>query len=138
MNKTTAPKVENIKREWHYIDASDQVLGRLAEKVAVLIMGKHKPDFAPNQNMGDVVVITNASKITITGNKLRDKKYYWHTGFPGAIKSKSLGKVMETKPEEALTKAVKGMLPRNRLQSLRMNNLHIYAGKEHPHQAQEK
>lgn len=137
MQKTYAPNNKQIKKEWHFIDADNKVLGRLASDIAVLLMGKNKPQYAPNAEIGDKVVVTNASKIAVTGKKLHDKTYYHHTGYPKGLRSITLEKLLEKKPTEVLRKAVEGMLPKNRLRKVRMSNLYIYEGIEHPHKAQE-
>lgn len=138
VNKTFSPKMNEFKPEWHYIDATDQVLGRLATKVAKIIVGKNKAIFTPNENIGDKVVIYNASKIRFTGNKPQGKIYYHHTGFPKGLRAESLGHLFARKPIEVIRKAVSGMLPNNKLRKIRIKNLYIYEGKEHPHTAQEK
>ncbi len=136
MEKTYAPNAKQIIKEWHFIDADNKVLGRLATEVAVLLMGKNKPQYAPNAEIGDKVVIINAAKIAVTGNKLKDKVYYHHTGFPKGLRSITMGKLLDKKPTEVLRKAIEGMLPKNRLRKERMSNLYIYEGTEHPHKAQ--
>ena len=135
MNKTYAPNPKNIDTAWHHIDAEGKVLGRVASDIAKLIMGKHKPTFAPNQNVGDKVVVTNAGKVVITGNKAENKVYYRHTTYPGGIKSETYEKLLERRPTEVLRKAVYGMLPKNKLRDVRIKNLHIYASDTHPHGA---
>lgn len=131
-------KAENVERKWHYIDASGKTLGRLAKDIAIILIGKDKAGFVPNQNLGDKVVVTNAEKVVVTGNKLKDKIYNWYTGFPGGLRSETLGNLMKRKPTEALIRAVRGMLPKNRLQEDRMKNLYVYEGPEHPHKGQVK
>lgn len=135
-NKTTVVKAKDIKREWHHFNADGVILGKLAEDIARLLIGKDKVLQAPNANVGDIVVVTNAEKIAVTGKKMTDKKYYWHTGFPKGLREITLGKLIIKKPEEVIYNAVKGMLPKNRLQKERLANLHVYAGENHPHQAQ--
>ena len=136
MNKTYSPKPRDLTADWYLVDADNQVLGRLASQVAQLLMGKHKSSFAPHLNTGDFVVVTNASKIKVTGNKLTDKQYYHHSGYPGGIKQISLEHQLQKDPAEVIRTAVKGMLPKNRLQDDRLNRLKIYASAEHPHAAQ--
>lgn len=138
MQKTYAPNPNKIEKDWHFIDAQGQVLGRLATDIASKLMGKNKAVFAPNEDMGDKVVVTNAAKIAVTGNKMKNKVYYHHTGYPSGLRSETMEKLMARKPEEVLRKAVLGMLPKNKLRKVRMANLYIYKDSEHPHQAQEK
>ncbi len=138
MQKTYAPNPNKIEKSWHFIDAQGQVLGRLATDIASKLMGKNKAIFAPNEDLGDKVVVTNASKIAVTGNKMKNKVYYHHTGYPSGLRSETMEKLMARKPEEVLRKAVLGMLPKNKLRKVRMANLYIYKDSEHPHQAQEK
>jgi large subunit ribosomal protein L13 len=121
--------------QWHILDAENQIVGRLATQVATLLRGKGKPEFVNNMDCGDHVVIINAAKLVFTGNKLEDKHYYHHSWYPGGIKSVSAKKLMETKPELVMEKAVKGMLPKNKLQNEWMKRLHVYASSDHPHQA---
>lgn len=137
MQKTFAPNSKNISKEWHFIDADNKVLGRLAAEIVVLLMGKNKAVYAPNAEVGDKVVVINAAKVAVTGRKLENKVYQHYTGFPGGLRSETLGKLLARKPTEVLRKAIMGMLPKNRLRDLRMNNLYIYEGAEHPHKAQE-
>ena len=134
--KTHSTKASDIEREWHLVDADGVVLGRLASEVAKLLRGKHKPYFAPHLDCGDHVVVTNAAKVLMTGNKLIDKKYYRHSGYPGGLREISYAKLMTTRPEMAVEKAVKGMLPHNSLGRNMLRKLKVYAGPEHPHQAQ--
>ncbi len=135
--RTFSPKAADVKRQWHVIDASDVVLGRLASQAAVLLRGKHKPIFAPHVDTGDFVIIVNAAKVALTGNKLADKRAYRHSGYPGGLRSVAYGDLMATSPERAVTKAVKGMLPKNSLGRQMLRKLKVYAGPEHPHQAQQ-
>lgn len=128
MMKTYSVKVNDIKREWHTIDASDEILGKLATRVANLLMGKHKPLFSRNADVGDFVVVTNAAKIQVTGNKPTQKLYRSHSGYPGGFKSVSMEKLMATYPERVIEHAVKGMLPKNRLTAKMMKRLRVYAG----------
>ncbi len=130
-------KAGDIQKEWVEIDAAGKTLGRLATEVARILIGKHKPTFSPHIDVGDFVVIFNAEKIVLTGKKLADKRHFRHSGYPGALRSETVGEVLASKrPERVLEHAVKGMLPRNKLRQDRMNKLKIYAGPTHPHQAQ--
>ena len=130
--KTYAPKAADIKREWHTIDAADEILGKVATRAAHLLSGKNKTIYAPNADVGDFVVIINANKIKYTGKKAEQKTYYRHSGYPGGLRSASLGKVMLETPELALEHAVKGMLPKNRLNARMMKRLRIFSGIEVP------
>lgn len=134
--KTYSTKLSDIKREWHVIDAADNILGKLATQVAILLMGKRKPLFSRHMDMGDFVVIVNAEKIQVTGNKPLQKIYYRHSGYPGGLKSVSLEKMMQTHPTRVIESAVKGMLPKNRLRARMMKRLRIYIGEIHPHTSQ--
>jgi large subunit ribosomal protein L13 len=134
--KTYAVKESDIKREWHVIDASGEILGRLATQVASLLMGKHKPMFCRNLDTGDFVVVINADKIRVTGNKAKQKLYYRHSGYPGGLKSISLEKMMQTNPTRVIELAVKGMLPHTRLGAKMIKKLRIYVGDTHPHLSQ--
>ncbi len=131
--KTYSAKASDIKREWHVFDASGKVLGRLATQVASLLMGKHKPMYSPNLDTGDFVVVINATKVQVTGNKAKQKVYYRHSGYPGGLKSISLEKMMQTHPTRVIEYAVKGMLPHNRLGAKMFKKLKVYAGDTHPH-----
>ena len=135
--KTFTATPATIKREWCVVDATDKTLGRLASELAFRLRGKHKPEFTPNMDTGDHMVVINAEKIKVTGNKLEDKMYHRHTGYIGNLKSISLGKLLEQHPERVLQKAVKGMLPRNPLGRAVFRKLHVYAGPDHPHAAQQ-
>lgn len=135
--KTFSAKPEEVRREWYVVDAADKTLGRLATELASRLRGKHKPEYTPHVDTGDHIVVVNASRIRVTGNKLKDKTYYRHTGYVGNLKSISLEKLLEEKPEQALQFAVKGMLPRNRLGRAMIKKLRIFAGPEHNHQAQQ-
>lgn len=135
--KTFSAKPQEVKREWFVIDATDKVLGRLSTEVAHRLRGKHKPEFTPHVDTGDHIVIINAHKIAVTGNKEEAKIYYSHTGFPGGIKEINLRKLREKNPEMIIKKAVKGMLPNNPLGRSMFKKLHVYADAEHQHQAQE-
>ena len=135
--KTFTATPATIKREWCVVDATDKTLGRLATELAHRLRGKHKPEFTPNMDTGDHMVVVNAEKIKVTGNKLEDKIYYHHTGYIGNLKSINLGKLLDTHPERVLEKAVKGMLPKNPLGRAMYRKLHVYAGPDHPHAAQQ-
>jgi large subunit ribosomal protein L13 len=136
MMKTYSPKPHELTHDWFLIDATDLTLGRLATRAAGLVLGKHKPQFAPHIDCGDNVVIVNAEKVAVTGNKLTDKKYYRHSGYPGGIKETSLEELLAKHPTLAIEHAVAGMLPKNRLQDDRLRRLKVYAGPEHPHDGQ--
>lgn len=129
-------KKEEIQRDWFLVDAEGQVLGRLATQIAARLRGKHKPVYTPHVDTGDFIIVVNAGKVVLTGNKLKDKIYYHHTGYPGGIKSVSAGKLLQERPEEVLRKAVRGMLPKNTLGRAMLKKLKIYAGGEHEHAAQ--
>ncbi|MCL4239440.1 MAG: 50S ribosomal protein L13 [Anaerolineae bacterium] len=135
--KTYTPRQDDIQREWFVIDAKDQTLGRLATQVAVLLRGKHKPIFAPHMDVGDFVIIVNADKIRVTGDKLDQKVYYRHSGYPGGIKSRTLREQLDRYPDRVIRTAVRGMLPKNSLGRAMIKKLKIYAGDKHPHQAQQ-
>ena len=135
--KTYAVKASDIERQWWLVDASDQTLGRLATRVATLLEGKHKPTYTPHLDTGDHVVVVNAGRIKVTGNKLLQKRYYRHSGYPGGLKEESLQSLMARKPELVLERAVKGMLPQNRLGRAMIKKLKVYGGSNHPHQAQQ-
>ncbi|WP_084961827.1 50S ribosomal protein L13 [Thermoactinospora rubra] len=134
--RTYSPKPADVQRQWYVIDATDVVLGRLASHVAALLRGKHKPIFAPHVDTGDFVIVINADKVALSGNKLEQKKAYRHSGYPGGLRSVTYGELMEKRPEKAVEKAVKGMLPKNSLGRKMAKKLKVYAGAEHPHQAQ--
>jgi len=136
--KTYSAKASDIKRKWHLIDASDKVLGKLATEVATLLLGKHKPMYSPNLDTGDFVVVINATKIRVTGDKMKQKFYYRHSGYPGGLKSVSLEKMMQTHPTRVIEHAVKGMLPHNRLGAKMLKKLKVYAGDTHPHPTSKK
>ncbi|WP_157252508.1 50S ribosomal protein L13 [Nonomuraea typhae] len=135
--RTYSPKPADVERQWYVIDATDVVLGRLASHVATLLRGKHKPIFANHVDTGDFVIVINADKIALSGNKLEQKKAYRHSGYPGGLRSVTYGELMEKRPERAVEKAVKGMLPKNSLGRKMAKKLKVYAGAEHPHQAQQ-
>src|SRR5437899_7530650 len=134
--KTYSPKPTEVSHEWLLVDAEGQTLGRLATLIATRLLGKHKPQFSGHLDLGDNVVVINAAKIAVTGNKLEDKKYYRHSGYPGGIKETSLATLLERNPAQVIEKAVGGMLPKNRLHDDRMSRLKVYAGPEHAHAAQ--
>jgi large subunit ribosomal protein L13 len=135
--RTFSPKDSDITRQWHVIDATDVVLGRLASHVATLLRGKHKPIFAPHVDTGDFVIVINADKVALSGQKLEQKKAYRHSGYPGGLRAVSYGDLMAKHPERAVEKAVKGMLPKNSLGRKTLSKLKVYAGPTHPHQAQQ-
>jgi len=135
--KTFTATPQTIERDWCLVDATDKTLGRLATEVASRLRGKHKPSFTPHMDTGDNIVIINAEKIKVTGNKLNDKIYYHHTGYIGNLKSISLGKQLQEHPERVLEGAIKGMLPKNPLGRAMFRKLHVYAGPDHPHAAQQ-
>ncbi|EKD99559.1 MAG: 50S ribosomal protein L13 [uncultured bacterium] len=137
MKKTFAPNPEKVIKKWHFINAEGEILGKVAVNVAKKLMGKEKAVFTPNEELGDKVVVTNVEKIAVTGNKDEKKVYHHYTGFPGGLRTETLGHMRKRKPTEILRLAVTNMLPRNKLRKLRMANLYIYAGAEHPHKAQE-
>ena len=136
--KTYSTKPTDIKRQWHVIDASDEILGRLATRIAGLLMGKHKPIFSHHLDTGDFVVVINAEKVRVTGNKIKQKTYYRHSGYPGGLKATTLERVLETHPTRVIEYAVKGMLPHNRLGAKMIKKLKVYAGEAHPHPVQTK
>ncbi len=135
--KTYVPKKDEVERQWWLIDADGRILGRLATQVANLLRGKNKPQYVDIMDTGDFVVVVNAEKIKVTGKKLDQKKYYSHTGYPGGIKEKTLRELMDKKPEEVIRKAVWGMLPKNKLNRAIHKKLKVYAGPDHPHEAQQ-
>ena len=134
--KTQSFKQSDIEQSWILVDAKDKTLGRLASALASRLRGKHRPEFTPNADLGDYIVVINANKINVTGDKLNQKKYFKHSGYPGGIKSKSLDNVIKNSPEDAIRMAVKGMLPKNKLGKKMLTKLKIYKDNEHPHQAQ--
>ncbi len=134
--KTYTPKPEDIQREWFVIDAKDQTLGRLATQIAQILRGKHKPIFSPHMDVGDFVIVINCEKIRVTGNKLDDKRYYRHSGYPGGIRSVTLRQQLDKFPDRVIRTAVRGMLPKNKLGRQMIKKLKVYAGENHPHQAQ--
>ena len=134
--RTYSPKPGDVNREWYVIDATDVVLGRLASQVAVLLRGKHKPIFAPHVDTGDFVIVINAEKIALTGQKREQKMDYRHSGFPGGLRATNYVELLATNPRRAIEKAVKGMLPHNKLSDAQITKLKVYAGDVHPHAAQ--
>jgi large subunit ribosomal protein L13 len=136
MRTTYMPKAEDIERKWYILDAAGKPLGRLATEAARILRGKHKPIYTPHLDTGDHVIIINASKVTLTGNKAEQKYHYRHSGYPGGLKKVSYGTLIATKPERAVMLAVKGMLPHNRLGRAMLKKMRVYAGSEHPHEAQ--
>ncbi|MET0844331.1 50S ribosomal protein L13 [Mycetocola miduiensis] len=137
MTRTYTPKASEIQRDWFIIDATDIVLGRLASHVAVLLRGKHKATFANHMDTGDFVIIINADKVALTGQKLLQKKAYRHSGYPGGIKAVTYAELLEKNPGRAVEKAVRGMLPKNSLGAAQLRKLKVYTGSEHPHAAQQ-
>ncbi len=137
MKTTQVAKEGDITRDWYLVNVENKVLGRVATQIANVLRGKTKATFSPSVDTGDFVIVVNAAKIALTGNKLAGKIYYSHSGYPGGIKSVAAGKLIEKKPEEIIRKAVKGMLPKNKLARHMLNKLKVYAGAEHPHKAQQ-
>ena len=135
--KTFSAKKEEVVHDWFQVDAETETLGHLATKIAHILRGKHKPIYTPHVDTGDFIIVTSAEKIKLTGKKLQDKQYYRHTGYPGGIKSMNAEELLEKKPEMVIMKAVRGMLPKNRLGRQMIKKLKIYAGKDHPHKAQQ-
>jgi large subunit ribosomal protein L13 len=136
MNKTFSPKASDIERSWHVVDASDYPLGRLASEIAQILRGKHKPIYAPHVDTGDFVVVVNAEKVAVTSGKSQSKIYYRHSGYPGGIKAETFDSLLERRPEAVIERAVKGMLPKNKLGRQMARKLKVYAGPDHPHAAQ--
>tara|TARA_X000001036_G_scaffold214654_1_gene201076 strand:+ start:1064 stop:1501 length:438 start_codon:yes stop_codon:yes gene_type:complete len=135
--KTFTLKAKDIKKNWYLIDAENQVLGRISSKIAQLIRGKGKPEFTPHLDMGDFVIVINADKVKVSGNKEKNKKYWHHTGFPGGQRETNLSDMRKEFPDRIITNAVKGMLPHNRLGRKMLKNLKVYADADHPHEAQQ-
>jgi large subunit ribosomal protein L13 len=136
MAKTWNAKPGEVERRWYLVDADGKTLGRLATRIADTLRGKDKPQYTPHVDTGDFVVVVNAEKIAVTGNKLDDKRYYRHSGYPGGIRSRTLREELDRRPTEVIRKAVKGMLPRSKLARAQLTKLKVYAGPEHPHEAQ--
>ncbi len=134
---TPVAKMNDLKKKWYVIDLENQVLGRVASEIARVLRGKHTPQFTPSVDTGDFVIVINADKVRLTGNKLNDKFYYRHTGYPGGIRSITAGKLLEQKPEMIIQKAVRGMLPKNKLGRQMFRKLKVYTGPDHPHSAQQ-
>lgn len=134
--RTYSPKPADIQREWHVIDATDVRLGRLAVQIATLLRGKHKPTYAPHVDGGDFVIVVNAGKVSLSGDKATTKLAYRHSGYPGGLRQRSVGEMLEKQPDRLVEKAIKGMLPKNRLGRAMGKKLKVYAGPEHPHAAQ--
>lgn len=135
--KTFVATPENRQRDWYVVDAEGKTLGRLATQLADILRGKRKPEYTPHCDTGDFVVVLNAEKITVTGKKMEQKLYWRHSGYPGGIRSRTLAEMLERQPEEVIRKAVKGMLPRNRLGRQQLRKLKVYTGAAHPHEAQQ-
>ena len=135
--KTYSTKKETARHNWFVVDATDKTLGRMATEIANRLRGKHKAEYTPHVDTGDYVVVVNAEKVKVTGNKAADKNYYHHTGYPGGIKSISFEKLIDKAPERAIEAAVKGMMPKNKLSRAMLGKLKVYAGNEHPHSAQQ-
>ncbi len=135
--RTFSPKAGDVQHQWHVIDASDVVLGRLASHAAILLRGKHKPIFAPHVDTGDFVIVVNAEKVALSGRKLEQKKAYRHSGYPGGLREVAYSDLLEKHPERVIEKAVRGMLPKNSLGRSMLRKLKVYAGPDHPHQAQQ-
>lgn len=136
MEKITPMSFKTVDRKWHLVDATGQVLGRMATRIALLLMGKRKPGYSPHLDLGDFVVVINAEKVKVTGKKLKDKIYYHHSGYPGGLKQRTFKELLEKHPERIIELAVKRMLPKNRLGRKMLKRLKVYKGPEHPHQAQ--
>jgi large subunit ribosomal protein L13 len=135
--KTYVATPATRQRDWYVVDAEGQTLGRLATRIADTLRGKRKPEYTPHVDTGDFVVVVNAEKIAVTGDKRESKRYYRHSGYPGGIRSRTLGEMLDRTPEEVIRRAVKGMLPRNRLGRAQLRKLKVYAGPQHPHAAQQ-
>ena len=135
--RTYTPAPGDIERRWYVVDAEGKTLGRLASRIATVLRGKHKPGFAPHMDVGDFVIVVNADKVRVTGRKLEQKVYYRHSGYPGGLRSVSLREQLERHPDRVIRSAVKGMLPKNAMGKRLLGKLRVYAGSEHPHQAQQ-
>jgi large subunit ribosomal protein L13 len=135
--KTVSAKKEEVQHEWYLVDATDKILGRLATQIANVLRGKNKPIFTPHVDTGDFIIVTNAEKVKLTGKKLENKRYYRHSGYPGGFRVRTAQEILKKKPEDLIMLAVKGMLPKNRLGSKLLTKLKVYAGKAHPHEAQQ-
>ena len=134
--KTYSTKKKDIQPVWRLYDAENKILGRMASQISTFLMGKNRPYYSPHQDCGDHVVVINAKKFVVTGGKEKKKVYYRHSGYPGGLKQETLGKLLASKPEEVIKRAVSGMLPKNKLRSVRLRKLHIYRNSEHPHKGQ--
>ncbi len=134
--KTLNPKADSVESKWYLVDAEDQILGRMCARVATILRGKHRPEFSPHWDLGDHVVVINADKVRVTGNKSRQKVYFRHTGYPGGGRFTTYQRMLAEKPERVITRAVWGMLPKNRLGRKLIKKLKVYPGTDHPHQAQ--
>lgn len=134
--KTYIPKKDETQGKWYIVDANGKVLGRLATRIATILRGKHRPEFTPHLDLGDHVIVINAGKVRLSGKKANIKTYYHHTGYPGGLREESFVELLKRKPEEVIERAVKGMLPHNRLGNRQILKLKVYVGKEHPHVAQ--
>jgi large subunit ribosomal protein L13 len=137
VQKSFYPKADDLQSDWYIIDATDQILGRVASKIARIVRGKDKPTYTPSADTGDFVIVINADKVRVTGNKIKGKQYYRHSGYTGGLKVRSLGQLMDHKPTEALRLAIRGMLPKHSLGKTLQRKVKIYAGSEHPHTAQQ-
>lgn len=135
--KTFTAKPESVTRDWYVVDAAGKTLGRISTEIALRLRGKHKPEYTPHVDTGDYIIVVNADKVTVTGNKAKNKKYYSHSGFPGGIKEITFEKLLEKKPEMVLETAIKGMLPKGPLGRAMFRKLKVYAGAEHQHAAQQ-
>jgi large subunit ribosomal protein L13 len=135
--KTWVANPAERQRDWYVVDASGKTLGRLATQIADVLRGKRKPQYTPHVDVGDFVIVVNAKEIGVTGNKRADKRYYRHSGYPGGLRSRTLEEMLERQPEEVIRKAVRGMMPRNRLARKQLTKLKVYAGPDHPHAAQQ-
>jgi large subunit ribosomal protein L13 len=136
ISKTYSPRESDVDRRWFVVDATGQRLGQLASRIAVVLEGKHKPTYATHLDSGDHVIVLNAARVDVSGNKRNHKLYSRHSGYPGGLRQETLGQLLERRPEEVIRRAVKGMLPRNRLGAQQLRKLKVYAGAEHPHEAQ--
>jgi large subunit ribosomal protein L13 len=136
MNKSYMQPAQNVERKWYVVDAEDAVLGRLSTEVATLLRGKHKPTYTPNVDCGDYVIVVNAEKVLLTGDKLDKKLYRYHTGYPGGLKTRTARKMLDVQPQKVVELSIKGMLPKSKLGNAMYKKLFVYCGKEHPHQAQ--
>lgn len=137
MNDTYFPSDQDVDRKWYIVDARDEVLGRISSFIAKIIIGKHKPNYTPHVDTGDFIIVINADKVQLTGDKLDEKKYQDYTGYPGGLNEVSAGELLEEDPEKVISHSVKGMLPKNKLGDKMIKKLKVYAGEEHPHEAQQ-